>query len=81
MKFPLKNEINLSNCQKLWIFRDKKVNVIYFIQINNCAQGKKENNFPRIILTHHKSVVISKGCEFNYKAKRDSKVSPTKTTF
>lgn len=62
-------------------FRDKKVNVIIFIQINNCAQGKEENNFPRIISTRHKSVVISKGCEFNYKVKRDNKLSLTKTTF
>lgn len=64
MKFPLKNEISLSNCHKLYNVRDKKVN-INFIQINNCAQGKEENIFLRIIFTHHKSVSISKGYEFN----------------
>lgn len=81
MKFPFKTEINLSHCQNMYNFRNKKVNFINFIQINNCAQGKEENNFPRIIFTLHKSVVISKGCEFNYKVKRDNKVSLTKTTF
>lgn len=82
-----KNEISFQKWIKsfklskdIQFFRQKR-NVINFIQTNNCAQGKKENIFPRIIFPHHKSALISKGWEFHYKMKKDNKLSLTKTAF